>query len=273
MANEKEDFFFLRPKTDERTLVGQRELPNAQKKLFSSDRPKIGLVISTFGAVPYVELGLAIRKRFYEAIPVLVHDDASPQRDELMRLCDRYGATFQTNSGNLGHEMGDLSSMVSGLMWAKSCGVELLVKMSRRFVPLAEWVSKLQTIASGTQYATFGRSCQAYRLPLRTECFAMAVEPWSRVEILDEISGFMLKNRRSLFLEQYVAGFAYRAYEMNCEAARQWERQNIRYTPRPAIIPWDFLGEGRKTKSPNYLWHDTSPPQEYANLASEMGLG
>jgi hypothetical protein len=144
--------------------------------------------------------------------------------------------------------------------------------MSRRFVPLADWASRLGALAAVTQYATFGRTCKHYNFPLRTECFAMGVEPWSQANVRDEIAGFMLRSRQSLCLENYIAGYAMRVYGMNCERARQWERQNVQVTPRPAIIPWDFLSESRRASSPNYLWHETSLPAEYARLAAELGL-
>ena len=271
MVRQNEDFYFERPAANERTLVGQRMLPSAQAKLFAQ-RPRVGLVISTFGAAPFVELGLAVCRRLNVSVPVLVHDDGSPERQALMRLCTTYGATFQCNSSRLGHEMGDLSSIVGGLNWARANGVDLLVKMSRRFIPVTEWAANLQTLAEETQFATYGRPCRSYGLPLRTECFAMAVEPWSRPEVLGEITAFMLKNRMSILLEQYVFHLAQLAYEMNCVAAREWEREHVRATPRPPAIDWPFLSQGRLQKSPNHLWHETTTPEEYSAIGRSVGL-
>src|SRR5277367_2672062 len=99
-----EPFFFVRPATGQRLAVGERLLPNPLEKVFLTT-PKVGLVISTFAAAPYVELALAIRQRGYPEIPALVHDDASDQTDRLSEICARYGADFQTNSSRLEHEM------------------------------------------------------------------------------------------------------------------------------------------------------------------------
>src|SRR5579862_8402358 len=124
-----EDFYFVRPLTGRKDLIGQRVLPNPSEKIFS-ESPKVGLVISTFGAAPYVALALAVRKRLYPDIPVLVHDDGSPESDQLAELCKQHeGVEFQTNGVRLEHEMGDLSAIVGGLRWAKENGYELLAKM------------------------------------------------------------------------------------------------------------------------------------------------
>jgi hypothetical protein len=271
MNRSKEPFFFERPKAAERSSLGDRLLPNSRSRWFG-EKPRVGLVISTYGAAPYVELALAVRRKLYGDVPVLVHDDASPEQNALMELCDRYGATFQTNSSRLGHEMGDLSSIVGGLHWARSSGVELLVKMSRRFTPVVNWAQDLQTLAAVTQYATFARECLSCKVPLRTECIAMAVEPWSAPEILDEMADYMLRNRISIWVEGYVFSYAQRAYELNCLVAQQWELDHIRVTPRPPYINWPFLSESRRTKSPNYLWHETAMPEDYLRLAKAVDL-
>lgn len=271
MDRKAEDFYFERPANSERMLIGKRFLPSAREKLFPS-KPKIGLTISTFGTVPYVELALAVHRRLNPAIPVLVHDDASPERENLLRVCDAYGATFQSNSSRLGHQMGDLSAIVGGLYWARDIGLDLVVKMSRRFIPLTNWAMDLETLAEITQFATYGRHCTSFRLPFRSECFAMAVEPWSQPEIAGAMATFMLENRISIFLEPYVFGYAQLAYETNCTAACEYERQHVRSTPRPPFIDWPLLSEGRRLKSKASLWHDSSPPQEYAALAHTLGL-
>src|ERR1700685_3352607 len=125
--------------------------------------------------------------------------------------------------------------------------------MTRRFIPVSNWVEPLQGLAAGTQFATSGRHCLSYKVPLRTECFAMAVAPWSSPEILGETTAFMLRNRISVWLEKKVFSYAERAYELNCEAARQWEREHVRVTPRPPFVQWAFLSESRQIKSSKYL--------------------
>src|SRR5271165_4582045 len=100
MPLDQQDFYLERPDTGQRTLLGQRTLPNAREQWFA-DSPRIGLVISTYGSAPFVELGLAANRKFCGNIPILVHDDASGEQGTLRPLCEKYSATFQCNSSRL----------------------------------------------------------------------------------------------------------------------------------------------------------------------------
>ena len=265
MSYPTEDIFFIRPASNQRIPVGRRILANPLEKLYP-DVPRIGLVISTFGAVPYVHLALAVRQRLYPDLPVLVHDDASDQTQALAARCQAPGVTFQTNSSRFGHELGDLSSIVGGLHWAKELGLDLLVKMSRRFVPAVNWVPRLQHLAQTTQFATFGRDCQTHGFPLRTECLAMGVEPWSAEEICGPLTQFVLTNHEPVSVERYAFGLAEKVYASNCAEARRWEQKNVRGSPRPPLVMWDMMGISRRQPMSTHLWHETAPPEHYADV-------
>ena len=84
----EEDFFIDRPATGERLPLGKRTLPDPRANILP-DKPKVGLVISTYGALGFVELGLAVRQRLCPEVPTLVHDDASPVGAQLQELCGR----------------------------------------------------------------------------------------------------------------------------------------------------------------------------------------
>jgi hypothetical protein len=265
-----EDLFFVRPQSNQRIAVGKRDLGNPAEKLYIGV-PKIGLVISTFAAVPYVDVALAVRQRLYPEVPVLVHDDASDQTEALVAVCQAAGATFETNSSRLGHELGDLSSIVGGLRWAKEMGLDLLVKMSRRFVPNTNWAPKLAHMAQVTQFATFARNCGTHDFPLRSECFAMGVGPWSSDEIDGRMTAFLLNNHEPFSVEQLMFDLAGKVYAGNCVAARQWELNHVRANPKLPFVMWDFLSEGRRTPTKAHLWHEISPPEQYAELARVVG--
>ena len=55
------------------------ELLRRPEAIFASPLA-VGLVVGTFAAVPYIHLHLEARRRFYPHVPLLVHDDASPAR-------------------------------------------------------------------------------------------------------------------------------------------------------------------------------------------------
>ena len=94
-----------------------------------TESPEIAMVVGTFAAVPYVHLHLEARRRLYPEVPLLVHDDHSPQVAELESLCRSYGADFEQTATRLPPCKGDLSAFVGGLAWARERGAGLLVKM------------------------------------------------------------------------------------------------------------------------------------------------
>lgn len=266
-----EDFYFIRPKTGQRILIGPRRLPNPREKIFESP-PSIGLVITTAGSVPYIELALAGGKILYPSLPVLVHDDASGQQDELAALCERYGAEFETNSTAMGHAMGDLAGLIGGLRWAQERQIDLLVRMTRRFIPLRDWTAHLAEVAMYTQFGTYGQEDAQHFLPIRTECLAMYVPDWTRPEILGEIEQYVLTSLVSVVVERYLYTYVGKVYEMNCRAAREWEAKHVRTAPKRMYCQWEFLETSRHTRSNNYIWHDTAAAATYASAARQLGL-
>ena len=49
----EEDFFIIRPASGQRLPLGRRELPDPRPDIFPAN-PKVGQVISTYGAPQYV---------------------------------------------------------------------------------------------------------------------------------------------------------------------------------------------------------------------------
>ena len=154
------------------------ELCGGEARRFS-EPPKVAVVVGTFAAVPYVHLHLEARRRFYPEVPLLVHDDGSPKSAELAALCRDYGADFERNTPRLPPCKGDLCAFAGGLAWAGENGAGLLVKMSRRFVPLGRWVDGLVVLAEESDYATYNAWTTSFNFGFRTECLALAVEEWS----------------------------------------------------------------------------------------------
>jgi len=59
-------------------------------RILDDPQPSVGLVIATFAAVPYEHSALESRCRNYPDVPALVHEDGSPEREQLVALCARY---------------------------------------------------------------------------------------------------------------------------------------------------------------------------------------
>src|SRR5260221_9444993 len=111
------------------------------QRIFTCERPSVGVVIGTYGSPCYVHLGLELLRRNLGNVPVLVHDDASFETDPdghetFRRGCERYGAGFSFNHRAIGHMKGDFTAFHAGWEWAApGRGFDLLVKFSPRFIP------------------------------------------------------------------------------------------------------------------------------------------
>ena len=245
------------------------ELCGGEARRFS-EPPKVAVVVGTFAAVPYVHLHLEARRRFYPEVPLLVHDDGSPKAAELAALCRDYGADFERNTPRLPPCKGDLCAFAGGLAWAGENGAGLLVKMSRRFVPLGRWVDGLVALAEESDYATYNAWTTSFNFGFRTECLALAVEEWSGMA--GEIVG-AIHAPGSPFVEAFMHGLARRAAARNTVASRAYDRRvGARTVERNGYAIWPFLGTDRCAPSAEYLWHDWAGPKDYAALAERWGL-
>ena len=263
----EEDLFIIRPANGRRLALGRREVPDPRPDIFPSG-PRVGLVISTYSALPYVELALAVRQRLYPDLPTLVHDDASKRTTELESLCARYGVEVETTSSRLGHPMGDLCGIVGGLRWAEERGIELLVKMSRRFIPLTNWVTGLTELARASQYPTYSNVCRHFGMPIRSECTAMAVKEWRSEDIEGEITRLMLRASGRFIPEKFVSDLAWKLDARKCRTARAWVEGRFDY----GFALWDFVASSRVEKCRSHLWYSANGPQDYAGLARNLGL-
>jgi hypothetical protein len=232
----------------------------------------IGLVVGTFAAVPYVHLQLEARRRFYPQVPLLIHDDSSPMHNELRRLCDKYGCEFERNETRQPACIGDISCLLGGLLWAKHNGFDIVVKMSRRFLPLMDWTLGLKELALASQYPTYCNATSTFSFGFRSECVGMAVAQWIEDRAHEQLAMIAMADE-SPFVEAVVHNIARRLAQFRCRQAMRWDEA---YGPRPAdrdgFAPWDFMGTDRCKRYPQFLWHDSARPDDYFALAKEWGL-
>jgi len=221
-------------------------------KLFEC-RPKVGLVIGTSGTAPYIHLHLETAKQLYPDIPILVHDDCSGVT-QLQDLCDQYGVSFCTSDRPLGHFHGDLSVFVRGLRWADASGYDLLVKMSRRFLPLRDWRDELATLALEGQYPTYSSYCEDNFLQFRTECVALHVKSW--MSVADELET-KIANREPIYLvERYFHGLS----------------KKVNRGSSGSYVLWPLIGTSRMRRCEHHLWHNSALPSDYGVRARVLGL-
>lgn len=241
------------------------------QRIIETAQPAVGLVIGTFAAVPYVHLQLESRRRNYPKLPVLVHDDGSALHGELSDLCLKYRADFVAAKERHPHFVGDLAAFVAGFDWARQNGVEVLVKFSRRFVPLYDWVPELQGQAYMTQYATYSSRCIYYGFGFRTECVAMHVQSWFANHAVDGIREQVLAGQ-GCFVEKFIHDLARAVHQNNCEQNRECEKFAGKPESTAAYGDWLLSGISRHLPRPNVLWHNYAAPEVYAAQAQAYGL-
>ena len=278
---------------EEATLKGSQDLrhpvpPNAGLNAYLTDNlgdgftpsvrtsimptsPRLGLIIGTYAAVPYVHLQLECWRRHCQDVALLVHDDCSPQWREIRALCRDYGAEFSTNPSRLGHVVGDMVVYERGLDWALQREVELLVKFSRRFVPLIEWQSSLVTLACESQFATYSGLCQFHGFGFRTEALAMHVQSWLTYHGLEPIQAQIALGDSSL-VEAVVHMGAQQVHAHACLACQIYETAHQPPPHTSGYAHWPLMGNNRCQPRADVLWHESCRPVEYHRALIQYGI-
>jgi hypothetical protein len=239
-------------------------------QIIHSATPSVGLIIGSYAAVPYVHLHLEVWRRYCDNVPILIHDDCSPKRDELEELSAAYGAAFHSTLRRMGHTAGDLHVLLHGLDWASASGIEILVKFSRRFVPLVNWQPDLGALAMETQYATYSALCRHYGYGFRTECLALHVPSWvadGGPEVLRRHCG-----RGKCLVESVVHHAARQVHRNNCAWNKRYELLHPREYKSGAYGTWKLPGDNRREARREFLWHNSSRPRDYYRKAIQYGI-
>lgn len=250
------------------------DLEWSQSPLIQTPTPSIGVVIGTYGAPAYVALQLEARKKFYPELPCLIHDDSSLDREELKGLCKSAEVDFATTSERHGWSLGDMAAIVAGLDWGRSRKIDIIVKLSRRFLICNDWHLDLQKLAYRTQYATYGNACGYHNLPFRPECMGMHVETWHNSGAVEEMRVYVKRGQRvEQMIERWYQARALRIHQAHAPAILK--RREYLF-PRDArwggYAIWDMLGLSRRADVPGVLWHEVHSAEDYFALAQSWGI-
>jgi len=224
----------------------------------------MALVVGTFSSVPYVHMQLEARRRLYPEVPMLIHDDSSPHAAELQRLCSQYGAHFTSTSGRRPPTLGDLQALLRGICWAHELGADILVKLSRRFVPLVDWTGDLASLWRSSGHHTFTNRTESFGFGFRSECVAVDVRSWATPAVVGEMA-FAVGGACPVFVEGFLHDLS-RRIEYGLASKRGVAPLEQGY------VPWAFMGVDRCAKYDAFLWHDSSAPEEYEAKAVSWGL-
>ena len=247
--------------------------PNYTKNL------KVGVVIGTYGAMPYIDLGLHYLKNVNGIENILVHDDCSPEKDKLKDLCDSYNVEFYSTEKNLYHKtcvgsLGDQNCFYEGLKWAKNKNLDILIKFSRRLIPCYRWIDDFKDLVLKSDGITFSSYCEKDKFPIRTECIGMNVNAWSNKFVLN-IMDFYLKNQIMTFAEFFMDNIAKQLdYQNFSKKYEQYKKENFTGFTHSGYVHWyDLLGTNRyniDNRHENVLWHMYSSENDYLNKIKEI---
>jgi len=236
-------------------------LDNKLKIRIIPAKPSIGLVIGTHGSPAYIHLFLESAKRNFP-VPILVHDDFS--QVELKSLIEQYGCDFSINNRRYGHGSGDITTYYNGLNWAKNKGIDILVKMSRRFIPFFDWRPSLIQTALKSQHITYTNYCEYFKFGFRPECVGMYVPEWVKyVENLKNLAETPINVEKDLM--ELINGFP-----RTCIVNESYASSGDKYCQYYGI--WDIIGNNRMMEQKDILWHDNSGPAAYLNKAIIYGI-
>jgi hypothetical protein len=159
----------------------------------------------------------------------------------------------QQGRQNCGHAGGDLVSFWKGIQWSQKNGIEVLCKLSQRFVPLRErWLQEgaAELMRSGKAAMSDVAIEGPYTLPLRTEAMLMRIDRWHREDVLRS-----LRPRRVFpYSGEAIVG---QAMEKVGGGFAAWRLLN---------------GPDRSRRNPNALWHCSSALDDYYKLGDSYGV-
>jgi hypothetical protein len=257
-------------------------------------KAKIGVVIGTYGSVPYVGLSTIALEEYAtgynEFRDILIHDDGSPDFEKLNHCVssDFMQVTHYSTGKRVGAPgksmLGDMSAFVVGLKWAAANDIDLLVKLSRRFIINRPFVAALQELAHNTQYATYSGTDMSCGLGFRSECCALHVPSWIESGAVDLMKATIATGEQPV---NGLVGGAEGWYHERAREVHRWahpdkdaradllaysEGHFTRSETWSGYGYWPMLGLSRTQKLPGILWHNSCSLADYAALAQEFGL-
>lgn len=232
---------------------------------------KVGLTIGTYASLPYIHLQLESHRRYCPQIPCLVQDDGSAQRGAIEKLCRQYGVEFFSADKRNGHVVGDMKVFINGLDWARASGLDVLVKFSRRWIPLTPWYVDLMQLMDVSDAPTYCGRCTFHGFGFRSECVAMQVSTWTQGDVLDPILQQIQKGECRL-VEAVIHRSAHRAFAFRSEVCRRFEARTSHHPGCGGYIDWPWMGQSRKAPRADVLWHEWAKAHEYHRALLQWGV-
>jgi hypothetical protein len=232
---------------------------------------KTALIVGTYAALPYIHLHLESRKRLCPHLPMLVQDDASVDQNRLAELCAEYGVEFRSNEKRYNHVVGDMRVFLDGLQWANELNAEVLVKFSRRWVPLAPWLPAMHDLLIESDAPTLSAQCIHHKYGFRSECVAINLRCWADTDASAIIRQRVAEGQWQL-VEAVIHQAAMKAFTKRSEKCRLYEQQVPHLPHCGGYIDWPWMKNSRNRARPDVLWHEWAQPHEYHRALLQWGI-
>jgi len=224
---------------------------------------RIGLIITTYSGPAYVHLTLESVRRLKKDVQIIVHDDCSGNR-ELKRICDLYGVELISTQERLGHVRGDIAGIIAGYNWGVEKNLDVVIKISRRFIPKTDIIEEIQKSFIDSKFSTCSAQCLDFKLPFRSEAMAMKIDDWRTMRGNKLLEAFF-DSGDIIYVEaliNYIATKIYKRMYLN-------QLNTLDISP---FYKWKYLGESRKMPNLNYIWHESNTKEDYSSFAMQLGL-
>jgi len=261
-AKRRSVFQFTPPPPPPEVLPVKKAKRKSRSKKPGSHRWRVGVVIGSFNMPSVVRLNVAaIRAHCGAGVPILICDDASDgigpavdPRSPFGQLAELAAndpkVSLWPNPERVGHAGGDISAIWKGLTWAKSLGLDVLVKLSQRYIiDVPRWHELLCDELKASGLATIGHDCQSHGWAIRTECFGMLVNRWTCPEIMAHLT----PRRISWPVEQFVF-------------------DDVRDRLDGKIHQWSLMSKGRGVRAPGMLFREANAIEDYVDLAARLNV-
>lgn len=247
---------------------------------------KVGVVIGTYGSVPYIDLNIWYLKNINHIEYILIHDDCSDEDEQLRELCKKYNdetchISFYKTPQKMFYRqsigsLGDQSAVVVGLNWAKQNNLDILVKISRRLVPCFNWIDDFKKLVIESDGITFSAPCKKDLFPIRTELIGFNVHAWTDSKIYTVMYNY-IQMELCIYAEYWYGWISKMLDHQNfSQKYRLYEKNHHHGFNYSGYVHWtDILGNTRYSlegRHEGVLWHMYNNKEEYLAKLYEVGL-
>lgn len=241
--------------------------------------PTIGVVIGTYGDLSFVDLQLYFLKNINHIDNILIHDDCSPDKDQLKKLAEQYNVDFYSTPNKMWYQkdigsIGELDCIYQGLLWAKSKNIDILVKIDSKLLPCFNWVENLKQSAILSEANTFSSYCTKELYNFRSECIGFNVNNWSTDYPLQGFS-WGIENQCTVLTNIWIHELAKTISGNNY--SNKWKEycnnNKNGYLHSGYYIWTDILGTNKYTnenRHDNVLYKTYSKKEDYLNISKQI---